>query len=311
MPILVSGALALDHIMVFPDHFKHHILPDKLHTLNVSFNITSLKTHFGGTAGNIAFYLKMLGEDPLILATAGSDFRPYADWLDQHGISRGGIRILDDVRTAQGFVTTDLDHSQIWAFYEGAMARAHEARVEDVHQAASFAIVTANGKQAMIEHGRKLKARGISTYIDPSHGLPILDREELLELIDGSALYIVNDYEWSLTLDKTGCSEDELFSRCDAVVITRGAKGSVIHSGSETLEIPPVAASKVVDPTGCGDAYRAGLMAARARGLSFEIAGRMASLLGSYQVEVEGTQNLVLDLEEFHARYEREFGFRL
>jgi len=310
MPILVSGAIALDHIMVFPDHFKHHILPDKLHTLNVSFNITSLKTHFGGTAGNIAFYLKMLGEDPLILATAGSDFRSYADWLDQHGINRSGIRILDDLRTAQGFVTTDLDHSQIWAFYEGAMARAHEARVEDVREEASFAIVTANGKQAMIEHGRKLKTRGIPTYIDPSHGLPILDREELLELIDGSALYIVNDYEWSLTLEKTGCSETELFSRCDAVAITRGADGSTIHTGGEKIEIPPVAAAKVIDPTGCGDAYRAGLIAGRARGLPFEIAGRMASLLGSYQVEVEGTQNLVLDLDAFYARYEREFGCR-
>lgn len=311
MPILVSGAVALDHIMVFPDHFKNHILPDKLHMLNVSFNITSLKTHFGGTAGNIAFYLKMLGEDPLILATAGSDFGPYADWLDRHGIGRGGIRILDDVRTAQGFVTTDLDHSQIWAFYEGAMARAHEARVEDVDDELSLAIVTANGKQAMIEHGRKLKARGIATYIDPSHGLPILDPGELLELIDGAAVYIVNDYEWSLTMEKTGCSEDELFSRCEAVVITHGVKGSVIHTGSEKVEIPPVAASNVIDPTGCGDAYRAGLMAGRARGLSFEIAGRMASLLGSYQVEVEGTQNLVLDLEKFEARYEREFGSRL
>jgi adenosine kinase len=308
MPILVSGAIALDHIMVFPDHFKDHILPDMLHTLNVSFNITSLKTHFGGTAGNSAFCLKILGEDPLILATAGSDFRAYADWLDRHDISRSGIRIFDDVRTAQGFVTTDLDHSQIWAFYEGAMARAHEARVEDVQEEASLAIVTANGKQAMIEHGRKLKARGIPTYIDPSHGLPILDRGELLELIDGSALYIVNDYEWSLTLEKIGCSEDELFSRCDAVVITKGVEGSVIHSGGERIEIPPVVASNVVDPTGCGDAYRAGLIAGRARGLSFEVAGRMASLLGSYQVEVEGTQNLVFDLDGFRARYEREFG---
>ncbi len=308
MSIYVSGAVALDHIMVFPDHFKHHILPDKLHTLNVSFNITSLKTHFGGTAGNIAFYLKMLGEDPLILATAGSDFGPYADWLARHDISRDGIRIFEDVRTAQGFVTTDLDHSQIWAFYEGAMARAHEARIEDVDGEASFAIVTANGKQAMIEHARKLKARGIPTYVDPSHGLPIIDRSELLELIDGSAVYIVNDYEWSLTLEKTGCSEEELFSRCDAVVITSGAEGSVIHSEGAKIEIPPVSARTVVDPTGCGDAYRAGLMAGRARGLSFEVAGRMGSLLGSCQVEVEGTQNLVLELDEFRSRYEREFG---
>jgi len=308
MSILVSGAIALDHIMVFPDHFKHHILPDKLHTLNVSFNITSLKTHFGGTAGNIAFYLKMLGEDPLILATAGSDFGPYSDWLERHDISRDGIRIFDDVRTAQGFVTTDLDHSQIWAFYEGAMARAHEARVDDVAEDPALAIVTANGKQAMIEHARKLKSRGVPTYVDPSHGLPIIDRAELLELIDAAAVYIVNDYEWSLTLEKTGCSAAELFARCEAVVITSGNQGSVIHTAGGEITIPPVATSKIVDPTGCGDAYRAGLMAGRARGLSFEVAGRMGSLLGSYQVEVEGTQNLALDLDEFRSRYVREFG---
>jgi adenosine kinase len=254
MPILVSGALALDHIMVFPDHFKHHILPDKLHTLNVSFNITSLKTHFGGTAGNIAYHLRLLGEDPLTLAVAGSDFGPYADWMDRNRMNRSGIVVLDDVRTAQGFVTTDLDHSQIWAFYEGAMARAHEARVEDVHEEISFAIVTANGKQAMLEHARALKLRGVPTFIDPSHGLPILDREDLLELIDGCAAYIVNDYEWSLTLDKVACSEDELFARCDAVVITQGREGSTIREGGNKVEIPPVVASEVIDPTGCGDA---------------------------------------------------------
>jgi adenosine kinase len=308
MSILVSGAVALDHIMVFPDRFKDHILPDKLHTLNVSFNITSLKTHFGGTGGNIAFNLGLLGEAPLILATAGSDFGPYSDWLKDHGLPVDGIRLFEDVRTAQGFVTTDLDHCQIWAFYEGAMARAHEARVEDVTEDISFAIVTANGKQAMIEHARALKGRGIPTYIDPSHGLPILDREELLELIDGSAAYIVNDYEWSLTLDKTSCSEDELISRCDAVVITKGGEGSTIYAEGSQVEIPPVAVDQVVDPTGCGDAYRAGLIYGRVRGLPFETAGRMGSLLGALQVQFEGTQNIDLDLERFRSRYESEFG---
>jgi adenosine kinase len=308
MSILVSGAVALDHIMVFPDQFKNHILPEKLHTLNVSFNITSLKTHFGGTGGNIAFHLGLLGEDPLILATAGSDFGPYAVWLNRHGIRVDGIQVFEDVRTAQGFVTTDLDHSQIWAFYEGAMVHAHEARVEDVAEDLSFAIVTANGKQAMIEHARALKKRAVPTYIDPSHGLPILDRDELLELIDGSAAYIVNDYEWSLTLDKTACSEDELYSRCDAVVITKGAEGSTIHAEGCEIEIPPVAASEVVDPTGCGDAYRAGLIYGRVRGLPFETAGRMGSLLGCLQVQFEGTQNMELDLERFRACYQQEFG---
>jgi adenosine kinase len=307
MSILVSGYVALDHIMVFPDRFKNHILPEKLHTLNVAFNITSLRTHFGGTAGNIAFHLRLLGEDPLILATAGTDFGPYASWLDQHGITRSGIHLIED-RTAQGFVTTDLDHSQIWAFYEGAMSRAEEARVEDVSAEIRLAIVSANGKRAMLEHARALKKKGVPTYIDPSHGLPLLDGPELLELVDGCAAYIVNDYEWSLSLDKSGLGEAEFISRCDAVVITKGGEGSTIHEGDAAIAIPPVASSKVVDPTGCGDAYRGGLLYGRARGMSYEVAGRIASLMGSLQVEHEGTQNLAVGFDEFKNRYEREFG---
>ena len=308
MPILVSGSLALDHIMVFPDRFKDHILPDKIHVLNVSFNISSLKTYFGGVAGNIAYHLRLLGEDPFIVATAGSDFGPYAEWLERHGIRRDWIRVLDDVRTAQGFVTTDLDDNQIWAFYTGAMARAHEARVADIDEPIELAIVSPDGKQAMVEHARELKRRGIPTYIDPSHGLPILDRDELIELIDGAAGYIVNDYEWALTLKQTGCGEDELVAHCEAVVVTKGEHGSTIRCGGDVIEIPAARAAQIVDPTACGDAFRAGLAAGRVRGLPFEIAGRMGSLLGAYQVEVEGPQNLSIDLDEFRARFEREFG---
>jgi adenosine kinase len=311
MSILVSGSVALDHIMVFPDRFRNHILPDKLHILNVSFNIESLKTHFGGVAGNIAYHLRLLGSEPRVVAAVGSDFGNYADWLDTHGIDRAGIRILDDVRTAQGFVTTDLDDNQIWAFYEGAMARAHEARVDAHVEGLDLAIVSSNSKRAMLEHARELKRHGVPTFIDPSHGLPLLSAAELLELIDGAAGYVVNDYELSLTLQQTGLAEDELCGRCEALIVTRGEKGSTIREGDRLHEIPPVAAGRVVDPTGCGDAYRAGLMAGRARGLSFEVAGRMGSLLGSYQVGVDGTQNLVLDLGEFRARYKREFGLNL
>ena len=204
MSILVSGSVAFDHIMVFPDRFKNHILPEKLHILNVSFNITSLKTHFGGVAGNIAYHLRLLGDDPLILATVGHDFGPYAEWLDRNQIRRHAIRVFDDIRTPQGFVTTDLDDSQIWAFYEGAIARAHEARVEDVREPLALAIVSSNGRQAMVEHARALKARGVPTLIDPSHALPILSGEELFEMIRGAAGYVVNDYEWALTLERTG-----------------------------------------------------------------------------------------------------------
>ena len=308
MSILVSGSVALDHIMVFPDRFVNHILPDKVHALNVSFNITSLKTHFGGVAANIAYHLRLLGERPLILATVGADFGPYADWLDKNGICRDGIRVLSDVRTAQGFVTTDLDDCQIWAFYEGAMARAEQARVEDVNEPIDLGIVSSNGKQAMLDHARALKARDVPTYIDPSHGLPLLSRDELIELIEGAAGYFVNDYEWSLTLEQSGLSQGDVASRCGAVIITRGPEGSEILTGGETLEIPPVPAARVVDPTGCGDTYRAGFLYGVAQGHPLSVAGRMGSLFGARQVQVAGTQVQTEGLDAFRAHYEEAFG---
>ena len=297
--------------MVFPDRFAAHILPDQVHALNVSFNIESLETHFGGVAGNIAYHLRQLGADPLILAAVGSDFGPYADWLDRHGVRRDGIAVLDDVRTPQGFVTTDREDCQIWAFYEGAMARAHEARVEDVDEPVELAIVSANGKRAMLEHARALKARGVPTYIDPSHGLPILDGPELVELIEGAAGYFANDYEWQLTLERTGLSEAEIEARCDSVIVTRGAQGSEIRTEGERLSIPASKVERVVDPTGCGDAYRAGFLSALVGGQSLETAGRLGSLLGGWQVEVEGAQSLAYDRDAVRARYEEVFGARL
>ncbi len=308
MSILVSGSVALDHIMVFPDRFRQHILPEKVHALNVSFNITTLKTHFGGVAGNIAHHLHLLGAEPLILATVGSDFGDYADWLDRRGIRRDGIKRFDDVRTPQGFVTTDLDDNQIWAFYEGAMARSHEARVEDVQEPIELGIVSSNGRQAMLEHARELKRRGVPTFVDPSHGLPILSRDDLLELIEGAAGYFVNDYEWSLTRDIVKLSEEEIAARCDALIITRGPEGSEIRTAEESHAIPVAKTEQVVDPTGCGDAYRAGFLYAVAAGHGLEVAGRLGSALGAAQVEVEGTQSLELDLDQIRERYRRAFG---
>jgi adenosine kinase len=306
--ILVSGSVALDHIMVFPDRFANHILPDKVHALNVSFNIESLETHFGGVAANIAYHLRLLGADPLILATVGSDFGPYAEWLDKNAIRRDGILVLDDVRTPQGFVTTDLDDSQIWAFYEGAMARSHLARVEDVEGAIELGMVSSNGRQAMLDHARALKARGVPTYIDPSHGLPILSRDDLFELIDGAAGYFVNDYEWSLTQEITGCSEAEIEARCDAVIVTLGPQGSQIRVDGRRIEIPSLAVENVVDPTGCGDAYRAGFLYGVANGQPLEVAGRMGSVFGGCQVEVKGTQVLRMGIEDLQRRYRGAFG---
>jgi len=308
MSILVSGSVALDHIMVFPDRFAHHILPEQVHALNVSFNITSLDTYYGGVAANIAYHLRHLDADPLILAAVGSDFGPYAEHLDKHGIRRDGIVVFDDVRTPQGFVTTDREDCQIWAFYEGAMARAHEARVEDVKEDVELAIVSANGKQAMLEHARALKKRGVPTYIDPSHGLPILSATELLELIDGAAGYFVNDYEWALTQEQTGKSEEDLAGRCESVIITRGGEGSEIRRGGESIRIPPYRAQEVVDPTGCGDAYRAGFLYGLANGHALDVAGRLGSLLGGLQVEVQGAQTLTYDLATIRKRYTEAFG---
>lgn len=308
MSILVTGSLALDHIMVFPDRFRNHILPDKIHILNVSFNVPSLQTNFGGTAGNIAYHLRLLGEEPIVLGAVGPDFGAYFEWLERNGIRSDAIRVLDDARTAQAFITTDLDDNQITAFHAGAMNRAHEAGLDEVGDSLEVAIVAANGKRAMQEHARGLKARGVPTLIDPGQGLPLFERDELVELLDGAAVYVVNDYEWSLTLERTGLGEDEVTKRVDAVVVTRGEQGSTLRQAGQRTDVPAVPARKLVDPTGCGDAYRAGLLYAVRRGLPLESGARLGSLLGSLAVEEQGTQSLVTDLPALRTRYEAAFG---
>jgi len=308
MSILVTGSIAIDHIMVFRDRFRNHILPDRIHTLNVSFHVPTLRKSFGGTGANIAFALRQIGEDPLLLGAVGRDFDEYAAWLDRHGIRRDGIRVLDDAFTAQCFITTDLDDNQITAFHSGAMDRAHEARLDAVRESVEVAIVAPNGKRAMQEYARELKRRGVPSVIDPGQGLPLFAREELVELLEGAAVYVVNDYEWSLTLEKTGLDEEEVVKRVGALVVTLGEHGSRIRSGARGFEIPAVSARAVVDPTGCGDAYRAGLLHGLARGLSLETCGRLGSLLGSLSVEREGTQCLELAPGELGERFQRAFG---
>lgn len=308
MSILVTGSIAIDHIMVFRDRFRNHILPDKVHMLNVAFHVPELRKNFGGCAGNIAYNLRQLGADPILLGTVGQDFAEYAEWLDRHGIRRDRVLRLEDAFTAQAFITTDLDDNQITAFHPGAMDRAHEAGLDGVDEAYALAIVAPNGKRAMLEHAAGLKARGATLVMDPGQGLPQFDRDELVGLLDGAAIYVVNDYEWSLTLEKTGLDEAGVAARVGAIVVTRGEKGSWLRRGGERVEIPAVAPSAVTDPTGCGDAYRAGLLAGLARGLPLPTACRMGSLLGSYKVAVAGPQGLRLDLAGFRARFEREFG---
>ena len=318
MSVLVTGSVAIDHIMVFEDRFQNHILSDKVHMINVSFFVPSLEKRWGGTGANIAFNLRRLDEAPVLLATVGSDLGPYAQWLDQHGIRRDWLTTLDDSFTAQCFITTDLDNNQLTSFHPGAMERAHEARLDGVDEALRVGIVAPNGKQAMQDYARGLKSRGVPCVLDPGQGLPMFDGEELLEMIEGSAVFVVNDYEWSLTQDKTGLDEQAIAERVGALIVTRGGEGSLLVRGGRDLgveveeaksEVPVVKAEAVVDPTGCGDAYRSGILYAIARGLPIETGARIGSLMGSLKVARPGPQSIDEGLDEIRSRFEAEFGY--
>lgn len=309
MSVLCTGSVAVDHIMVFRGRFRDVILPDNLHMLNVSFHVPELRRSFGGTAANIAFGLRRLGIDPLILATVGgSDFGAYADWLDRHQLRRDYIMPLADESTAGAYITTDLDDNQITGFHPGAMDRAHEAEVASVDAPFEIGVVSPNGKQAMIEHARALKESSAAVMIDPGQGLPLFDKDELIELLTGADTYVVNDYEWQLTLQTTGLRMDEVEARVGALVVTRGEQGSSIYRDGETIEVPVVQAEQVIDPTGCGDAYRAGFLAGCLRGLDVEGCARLGSVMGSFLVERAGTQHADFGLDEIRARHREAFG---
>jgi adenosine kinase len=308
MSVLCSGSVAVDSIMVYRGRFRDVILPDKIRMLNVAFHVPELRRSFGGTAANIAFNLRLLGEDPIILATVGNDFAAYAEWLDRHGIRRDWIRELEDEATAGAYIITDLDDNQIVGFHPGAMDRAHEANLADVSTRFDVGIVSPNGKRAMVENARGLKVRGVTTVIDPGQGLPLFEGDELVELMEGASVYAVNDYEWSMTLEKTRLTEAEVTRRVGAVVVTRGERGSTLFRDGDRQEIPAVASETVVDPTGCGDAYRAGFLFGLQRDLPLETCARLGSLMGSLMVEKQGTQSLTLDRGAFRGRFEREFG---
>lgn len=317
MSVLVTGSVAVDHIMVFEDHFKNHFVSDKLEKLNVAFHVPSMTKKYGGTGANIAFNLCRLGLDPILLATVGPDLGAYANWLDESGVRRNHLRVIDDEYTAACFITTDAGNNQIISFHPGAMDRAHEARIADVSEDFKVGIVSPNGRQAMIDYARDLKAKGVQTVVDPGQGLPILDKDALLTALTGAAVYIVNEYEWELTQEKTGLDEDGIAERVGALIVTKGEAGSVLRRGgldtgltmaSDRIEIAPVKAEQVVDPTGCGDAYRAGLLFAIAEGLPLEVGTRLGSLMGSIKVARSGPQSIDLDLAAIRERYQKEFG---
>ncbi len=308
---LICGSVAYDTILVFPDRFKTHIMPDKLHVLNVSFLVPEMRREYGGCAANIAYNLHLLGDRGLPMATAGHDFGPYRDRLHALGIELEHVRVLEDAFTAQAFITTDLDDNQITAFHPGAMQQAHLNRVADVRAELRLGIVAPDGRQAMLEHAAQFFAAGVPFIFDPGQGLPMFDGPELTGFIDQATWVAVNDYEWGLLQRKTGLSAADIVERVEALVVTKGAEGSVIFTRGGTLAIPCAKPRGVVDPTGCGDAYRAGLIHGLLHGLDWPTSGRIASLLGAIKIESRGPQNHRFTRAEFARRYAENFGDNL
>src|SRR5579859_4480932 len=314
---LVCGSVAYDTILVFPDRFKSHLLPDKLHMLNVSFLVPEMRREFGGCAANIVYGLNLLGDVGFAMATAGHDFAPYRERMVSQGIPVDYIKMVDGTFTAQAFITTDLDDNQITAFHPGAMQYAHLNRVGDAHGTVSsggnafemaLGIVAPDGRQAMIEHAAQFAAAKIPFIFDPGQGLPMFGGPELAVFIDQATWVAVNDYEWQMLQQKTGLTEAQLAAKVEALIVTRGAEGSSIYTKERTWTVPAVAPRAVVDPTGCGDAYRAGLIHGLLRGLDWETTGRIASLMGSIKIESRGPQNHEFTKAEFDRRYQDLFG---
>ena len=290
MHILICGSLAFDTIMVFKDQFKNHILPEKIHILNVAFLVPEMRREFGGTAGNIAYNLSLLEDEPLIMATVGNDFGPYAERLQSSGFNMRHIQTVDGSYTAQAFITTDLDDNQITAFHPGAMSDAHRNSVKDAEHVA-LAIIAPDGREGMIQHARECHEAGIPFLFDPGQGLPMFNGEELMHFIQLADYLAVNDYEAQLMQDKTGLSLEALAGHVKALIVTLGAKGSVIYANGQRFDIPCVKADAIVDPTGCGDAYRAGLLYGIVRGWGWPSCGRLASVMGAIKIGSRGGQN--------------------
>lgn len=310
MSALICGSMAYDTIMVFPDHFKKHILPEQIHILSVSFLVPEMRRELGGCAGNIAYTLKMLGSEPLIMATVGKDFGVYATWLEQMQIRQDYITEQEGF-TGQCFITTDLDDNQINAFHPGAMGFSHVNNVLDVKEPVSIAIVSPDGKQGMQEHSRQLAQAGIPFIFDPGQGMPMFSGEELLEMIDLAAYLTLNDYEAEMLCKATGLSLEQLATRVQALVVTLGAEGATIYADDTCYEIPAVPAAAVLDPTGCGDAFRAGLLHGLMQGWDWPTTGRLASLLGSIKIAHRGGQNHKFNLDELKIQYQAAFGSAL
>jgi adenosine kinase len=310
MTALICGSIAYDNIMVFHDRFKNHILPEKLHVLSVSFLVPEMRQEFGGCAGNIAYSMGLIGAKGLPMATVGKDFGRYGAWMEQQSMAGGHVKVIDDQFTAQAFITTDLDDNQITAFHPGAMNLSHNNSVADA-DGIRIGIVSPDGRDGMVAHAAQFAEAGIPFIFDPGQGLPMFDGDDLKAFIEQASYVTVNDYEWELLTDRTGLNAKQIAEQVDALIITLGAKGAVIYTGGEEIEVPTASISKAVDPTGCGDAFRAGLLHGLMEGMDWATTGRIASLLGATVVEHAGTQNHSFTMDEFKARFNSSFGYAL
>lgn len=310
MSVLISGSVAYDTIMVFHDRFKNHLLPDQLHILNISFLVPDMRRDFGGCAGNIAYTLKLLGGDPLILATVGEDAGPYRKRLADFGIPDTLVREIPGSFTAQCFITTDLDDNQITAFHPGAMSFSNQVRVAEA-KGATLGIIGPDSREGMLEHARDMHAEGIRFVFDPGQGLPLFDGPALLQCLEWATWCTVNDYEAQLVADKTGLTLEQIAERVEALIVTRGGEGSDVYVGGRLMKIPAVKPAQIADPTGCGDAYRGGLLYGLAEGWSVEKSCRLGSLTGAIKIAVKGPQNHQLTREGVAAAYEAAFGEKL
>jgi len=307
MSALICGSIAFDSVMVFQGRFRDHILPDRIHLLNVSFLVPSLKRNYGGCAGNIAYNLALLGGRGAPMATVGHDFAPYGEWLRERAVDLTHVRTVEHEFTAQAFITTDLDDNQITAFHPGAMSHSHLNRVPDA-AGATLGIVAPDGRDGMLQHAAQFAEAGIPLLFDPGQGLPMFGGQELLDFIGKSTWIAVNDYEGQMLAERTGLSLRDISRRVSALIVTRGAEGSVIHADGREVLIPAVRPEAIVDPTGCGDAYRAGLIFGLQNGLDWETTGRIASLMGSIKIAHSGTQHHRFTRDEFESRFRAAFG---
>ena len=310
MTALICGSYAYDTVMTFPDQFKNHILPDKVHMLNVSFLVPTMRREFGGCAGNIAYNLKLLGGDPTPMAVVGKDFGPYADWMKACGISQKHMKIVDSEYTGQAYITTDLDDNQITAFHPGAMSLAHEQSVTEASDV-TIGIVSPDGRDGMIQHAKEFFDAQIPFIFDPGQGMPMFNGDDLLKFIEQATYVTVNDYEAELLQERTGLSAHEIAERVEAYIVTLGGQGSHIYTSKHRIDIPSAKAEVLADPTGCGDAYRAGLLYGIMNDLDWEITGRIASLIGAIKIASHGPQNHQFDRKTFAELYEKNFGQKL